>query len=127
VHSSYAATDTLSGLADPASGAYVFTMEGAGQSHTFTVTDLAGNSSSDSVSGVKIDKTAPSLSGSPDRSANAHGWYNADVTVSFAASDVLSGVFRSTGPTTLGEGANQSVVGHAEDLAGNTTNFTVSG
>ena len=45
VTASYTASDALSGLAadSAATGTFTFTAEGAGQSHTFTVTDLAGN------------------------------------------------------------------------------------
>jgi Ca2+-binding RTX toxin-like protein len=216
VDSSYAASDAH-GLASPATGGFTFIAEGAGQSHEFTVTDLAGNSASATVSGVNIDKTAPSITatidklpagtgwyniatgaptitysasdalsggvsspaavtpgsgadqnlrvtvtdlagnsatvtlatlttdttktvglgdidvdlvaptitGGPDRAANGHGWYNADVTVSFDGTDGLSGVDTISSPTTLGEGANQSVTGTASDKAGNSASLTV--
>lgn len=71
--------------------------------------------------------TAPTISGSADRAANAAGWYNSDITVSFAADDALSGVAGYTAPKTLGEGANQSVAGTATDKAGNSPEATVSG
>jgi Ca2+-binding RTX toxin-like protein len=91
-------------------------------------TDKAGNlADSATVSGINIDKTAPSISGAPDRAANAFGWYNADVTVSFSAADALSGLLASSDPTTLGEGAGQSVLGTATDLAGNVATYTVAG
>src|SRR6185369_9255751 len=115
VASSYAASDALSGLASAATGSFTFASEGAGQSHTFTVTDLAGNSASACVKNVNIDKTAPTITGSPDRAANANNWYNADVTVSFNDSDALSGLLSLSGSTTLGEGAGQSVTGTATD------------
>src|SRR5262249_7331469 len=62
-----------------------------------------------------------------DRAANANGWYNADVTVSFNVGDDLSGVASSSSPVTLTEGANQSVPGTVTDLAGNSAGYTVSG
>ncbi len=57
----YSATDALSGFGDgpEESGAYTFSNEGAGQSFTFQVTDLAGNAASATVADVNIDKTAP--------------------------------------------------------------------
>jgi hypothetical protein len=126
VASSYTASDVLSGLDSPATGSFDFTSEGAGQSHTFTVFDKAGNSASATVSGVNIDKTAPTISGAPDRAANSANWYNADVIVSFTCADALSGVDTCSDPSTLGEGAAQSVTGTAFDLAGNSASDTVS-
>ncbi len=79
------------------------------------------------MDGINIDKTAPTITGSPDRLANSFGWYNADVTVSFVGADGLSGVDTVSGPTILGEGADQSVVGTVTDLAGNSATFTVDG
>src|SRR5206468_4105285 len=61
VSASYSASDTLSGMGSAASGAYVFSGEGMNQSHTFSVTDLAGNLATFTVGGVNIDKTAPVL------------------------------------------------------------------
>src|SRR5262249_58733119 len=81
---SYSASDPPAGLADPATGVFTFTAEGAGQGHTFTVTDLAGNSASASVTGVNIDKTAPTISGAPDRAANGHAWDTAARVVSLS-------------------------------------------
>jgi hypothetical protein len=92
-----------------------------------TATDNAGNSANTSFGPVKIDKTAPTISGAPDRAPNGNNWYNADVTVSFTCADALSGVASCSDPSTLGEGANQSVLGAVTDLAGNTASATVSG
>src|SRR5213593_2732721 len=112
---SYSASDAMSGVASAASGTFTFAAEGANQSHTFTVTDLAGNLTSVTIGAVNIDKTAPTISGSPDRAANSHGWYNADVSVSFSGGDALSGVLMISSPKTLGEGANQFVTGTVMD------------
>src|SRR5262249_37794709 len=60
---SYTASDALSGLpVGGESGGFLFTFEGAGQSHTFTVTDQAGNSASAAVSDVNIDLASPTIS-----------------------------------------------------------------
>ena len=63
VASSYVASDVLAGLDDnsPAAGAYTFTTDGEGQSHTFTVTDKAGNTATATVSDVNIDTVAPTI------------------------------------------------------------------
>ncbi|MBW3541445.1 MAG: hypothetical protein KY476_14355, partial [Planctomycetes bacterium] len=90
-------------------------------------TDRAGNPPTVTGADIDIDQTAPTITGAPDRPANEHGWYNADVTVSFTAGDALSGVLSASGPTTLGEGANQSVAGTVTDRAGNTATVAVAG
>ena len=75
---------------------------------------------------VKIDKTPPTITGSGSPEANANGWNNTDVTVSFSASDSLSGLDTCSGPTVLsGEGSGQSVTGTATDKAGNSASTTV--
>src|SRR5262249_11762386 len=127
VDSSYSASDALSGLASPATGSFSFTSEGAAQSHTFTVTDLAGNSASATVSGVNIDKTAPTMSAQRDTAANANGWNNTDVDSSYSASDALAGLQSpATGPFTfVSEGAGQSHTFTVTDLAGNSASATV--
>ena len=59
------------------------------------------------------------MTASADRAANAAGWYQDDVTVSFSATDALSGVASTSEPKVLGEGAGQSATGTAKDVAGN--------
>jgi hypothetical protein len=56
---------------------------------------VAGNTASATVSGINIDKTAPVTTAAPDRAANSNGWYKADVTVTLAATDNLSGVAKT--------------------------------
>jgi len=125
---SFTCADGLSGLnATGCPADRTLSGEGASQSTSGTVTDNAGNSASATISGISIDKTAPTISGSPSLAANANGWNNADVTVSFACSDALSGIASCSGPSTLSEGANQSVAGDAADKAGNTASTTVNG
>jgi hypothetical protein len=66
-----------------------------------------------------IDKTAPTLTATPDRGANANGWYNAPVTVNTSCSDATSGVQVCPPANTFStNGANQSI-GTAFDFAGN--------
>lgn len=88
--------------------------------------DAAGNSETPKQLTIKIDKTKPVITGSRVPAANGFGWNNADVTVSFACTDALSGVATSSGPTTLSnEGSGQSVTGTCTDVAGNTATATV--
>jgi hypothetical protein len=123
----FTCSDALSGIASCTPPQSVST-EGASQAVTGTATDNAGNSNT-ATALVSIDRTAPTVTGAPDRSGNSFGWYSDDVTVSFACHDDLSGIVLSgcTSPVTLGQGANQSVTGSATDAAGNTASTTVGG
>ena len=78
----------------------------------------------------KIDKTPPTIVGSRAPAANAHGWNNTNVVVSFTCSDNLSGLAAGSPPmpTTLStEGAGQSVTGMCQDVAGNSATAIISG
>jgi hypothetical protein len=84
--------------------------------------DKAGNSGGASYP-VKFDATAPVATATPSRQPNANGWYNAALSVSFAATDALSG-FDScpiaqnyTGPDSV----SAVVSGTCLDKAGNGT------
>jgi hypothetical protein len=122
---SFTCSDGGSGVAS-CTEPQILSGEGANQSVTGTAVDLAGNSATATVSDINIDLTAPTISGAASPDANAAGWNNTDVTVSFTCDDALSGVASCTSPVMLGEGANQSVTGTAVDLAGNSATATVS-
>ena len=95
---------------------------------TATVTDNLGHTATSAPVTVKLDKTAPTITGSRTPAANANGWNNTDVTVSFVPSDATSGVKSSTPATVLSaNGANQSVTGTVVDNADNTASTTVGG
>lgn len=87
----------------------------------------AGGSSGPVDVSIKRDATVPTISGGRSPAANAHGWNNSDVIVSFTCDDNLSGV-ASCGPnqTLSSEGAGQSASGTATDEAGNSANTSVS-
>ena len=94
---------------------------------SFTARDNTGNVETQRSLPLKLDKTPPSISASTDRLPNAHGWFNAPVTVSFLSSDLLSGVVLSSPPVTIaGDGAGQEVVGLAIDAADNQSAGSVS-
>jgi cell wall-associated NlpC family hydrolase len=117
----FTCADSLSGLAPGSPQALtLLSSEGANQSVTGSCQDLAGNSATATVSAINIDKTPPILTVTTNPPANANGWNNTNVTVSFAALDALSGVGVVSGPVTVtSEGASQLVSGSAIDLAGN--------
>ena len=57
----FACLDALSGLASLAPSVAVLTAEGAGQSAAASCTDQAGNTATTAITGINIDKTAPTL------------------------------------------------------------------
>ena len=118
---SFTANDDLSGLTGtPANN---ILGEGADQGVTATVTDAAGNSSSAGVSGINVDTTAPTLTGS-----FAAGWHTTDVTVNWSCTDALSGPAAQPAPDVVtGEGDNLSSTASCTDVAGNFTTTTVTG
>src|SRR6185503_10991214 len=90
--------------------------------------DAAGNSAGAAITGVSIDKTAPTLSGQTTTSPNSNGWYRGDVVVDWTASDGLSGLVGEPADTTItGEGDGLSTSSLVQDRAGNATSATVSG
>jgi len=117
----YEVGDALSGVATtPAE--HVFG-EGAGQGTSATAIDVAGNSSSTSVSGINVDLTPPQLNGT-----FASGWHTADVTVEWSCTDALSGASDAPANAVVGgEGGNLSATASCTDLAGNSSIATVSG
>lgn len=95
---------------------------------TATATDAIGNVSDPSPALiVTIDTTEPTIMATRTPDANANGWNNTDVTVSFACADALSGLAGNPpAPTTVAtEGAHQAVTGSCEDVAGNTAELTI--
>jgi hypothetical protein len=130
----WSATDAGSGVASgptPGSDSQNSSTTTAGVAKTATATDRLGNVGNGSVT-VKLDKAAPSITGTRLPLGNGFGWNNTDVTVSFSCTDALSGTDANTvaGATVSAEGSDQSVTnsGACTDMAGNTANpATVSG
>ncbi|HEX9711875.1 MAG TPA: hypothetical protein VGB52_04890 [Actinomycetota bacterium] len=84
-------------------------------------TDFADNLEQLRSVEILIDRTPPEITHLHDPAANAAGWNNTDVLITFACSDGLSGIAACTPPQLIsGEGALQLVEGTATDLAGNT-------
>jgi len=128
VTNKFTASDALSGLANSADANIAKTTQGEGRALKVAsgpVADQAGNvAPSVDSRGFDVDKTAPTnVSGTPDRAANANGWYKSAVTVSFDGQDALSGIANCPSATYNGpdDGA-ASVGGSCTDLAGNRAN-----
>ncbi len=133
-----------SGSSDPDGDVLTYTWTGGGLSgvsganpavqlpagsHTVTLTVSDGElTATDTVQVTVQDTIDPAIVGSRTPAANASGWNNTDVTVSFECDDSGSGIAGCSGPTTLStDGAGQSVTGTAADNAGNTAEATVGG
>ena len=103
--------------------------DGANQSATGTCTDTAGNVSHDTVTGIDIDKTAPVVSATPSRGADGNGWYTHPLTVTWSATDGLSGGVTCDAPQTYSgpDTSSDVLTGTCTDAAGNSagTSFTV--
>jgi hypothetical protein len=125
-------SDGLSGI-DPATapGDSVIGGEGADlAAGPATIADKGGNTTSASVTRIKIDRTAPVISGAPTTPANDAGWHGRDVVVAFSCTDNLSGVASCPSDKLVsGNGAGQSVTSDpATDVAGNqSAGKTVAG
>jgi large repetitive protein len=119
---SFAATDDTSGVAACPSPVRYSTPDSAGASVSGSCTDKAGNSAS-RAHAFKYDQTAPSVTSSAGRPPNANGWYRADVTITFAATDTTSGPATCPAPVTYSgpDDANASVTKACSDGAGNST------
>jgi hypothetical protein len=122
---SFSCDDAISGVA-ACSDSIIVNLEGAAQVITGTAIDHAGNSQTASVV-INLDKTPPVLNSSTDPIPNANGWNNSDPTISFSATDALSGLVSvSPDVTVTTEGANQIITGTATDLADNIATLDVT-
>jgi hypothetical protein len=121
----WTATDGLSGV-DGSTVPADSTITGEGDdlgAGPVQVSDRAGNVTPAWVSGIRIDRTGPSIDGAPTTSPNGAGWYRGDVVVAFTCADALSGVASCPSDEVVNaNGAGQSVTSVvATDLAGNST------
>jgi hypothetical protein len=103
-------------------------IETSGTDVSGTCTDKAGNVSPQATVTVKIDKTKPVVTGSRNIPANANGWNNTPVAVSFSCADagaVQSGIATDTvtGQTVNSEVADLTVTntGSCVDVAHGTS------
>jgi TolB protein len=116
-------SDALSGAVS-ASVTRLLSSEGANQSALGMCFDLAGNSALNTLGGINIDKTGPTLAPvvSPNPVAR-----NGTATATPNASDTLSGIAsQSCGPVDTSTPGNHSVACTATDNAGNNSNASAS-
>jgi hypothetical protein len=124
---SYSATDPTSGLAGcSAADSYSGPDTSAG-SLSGSCTDNAGNSASASYS-FNYDATAPSVTVSADRPADANGWYNHPVTFNATGTDTTSGIDSCQAPVGYSgpDDTSGSVSRTCTDNAGNTASGTLA-
>ena len=127
----FTCSDATSGISPPCP-APVILNDGANQTVSGNVKDVAGNSSVATQSGINVDTTPPTITAaiSPNSPA-ATGWYNAATgrpTVTFTCIDNISGLAAPCPSTVaLSDGANQTVSRSITDKAGNTGSATLTG
>jgi len=124
---SFSCGDNLSGVAS-CLGDQTVSTEGAGQSVTGNATDNAGNTNSATVSGINIDKTAPTVSlvgGPANGSSYIFGSVPAAPTCS--ASDALSGLAAACSVTGYSTAVGtHTVTASATDNAGNSNSASAT-
>jgi len=121
-------SDALSG-ANSLNVSETLTAEGANQSAIGTCEDAAGNSASDTQSGINIDKTAPIVSITTPAEGATY-LLGAMAAADYACTDTLSGTGTCAGPVASGANVATGSVGthtftaNAADAAGNTASAT---
>jgi hypothetical protein len=89
----------------------------------FTCWALSDGGRTDKTITIRLDKTAPVVSGAADRPPDANGWYTRPFTASFSGTDATAGIASCSsvgvgGPDTAGA----SIGGTCRDHAGNVGN-----
>ncbi len=121
----WSCSDGLSGIVS-ATDSETVTTEGSNQPATGTCTDNAGNSASNTQTGINIDKTAPTITASATvEGGDAYtsgDWTNKTVTVSFTCNDTLSDFAIGACPTDVVVSSETGPDG--QNLSGNGWNNT---
>ena len=113
-------TDLVSAPACPA--AELITSEGT-TTRQCVATYIGGFTVTSPVVTIKIDKSAPSVSGAAlARAPDSDGWFNHPVAASFSGQDAVSGIAGCSSPTYAGgDSASASLSGNCTDVAGNAS------
>jgi hypothetical protein len=101
-------------------GAKTFSADTPGERVTCSATSDGGTNALSVW--IRLDKTVPSVAAVAERPADANGWYNRPVAVSFSGTDATSGIASCSAPTTYSSPDNFQalVAGSCTDKAGNT-------
>ena len=113
---------TFDPLPDSSSGcdAYTLSADTGGTARTCSAT--WGSTTISYTLTTKLDKTAPTVRGTPSRAADASSWYNHGLSVSFSGTDGISGVASCSSAASYSgpDNAGAAVYGTCRDNAGNT-------
>lgn len=120
----WSCSDATSGVAT-CSASVLLDADGDGQSATGTATDAAGNDGSATVSGVRIDRTAPIITATVTPEPDGSGNRAAPVTVHFTCTDATSGVASCPADQVVTASGSTLVTGTATDAAGNQASASV--
>ncbi len=117
---SFTGTDATSGIESCVPPQTYSGPDNANASVSGSCRDRAGNTTVRSFS-LSYDATAPQVTGAtPSRPSDRNGWYNHDLTISFAGTDATSGIESCTQVSYSGpDSGNASVNGTCRDVAGN--------
>src|SRR5436190_586661 len=118
-------TDATSGISACTQAGYSGPDDGSA-SVAGTCVDVAGNVSASTTFGLQYDAAGPSVTATPARGADANGWYNHSLSVSYSGTDATSGGVSCVSARTYSgpDDATASVTGSCTDKAGNTTSRT---
>jgi hypothetical protein len=98
-----------------------FVTDTPGKTATCSATDASGTTSK-TTPAIKIDQTAPAVGVGAERAADAGGFYNHPLTVTWSATDATSGVASCTSIPYAGpDGTAISLAGMCRDMAGNVS------
>jgi len=119
---SWSGSDATSGISACTSVTYSGPDNGSA-SQPGSCIDKAGNISGTVAFPLKYDATGPVVTPNAGRVADANGWYNHPVTISWSGSDSVSGLDTCSAPVTYSgpDSTGSSVAGACTDKAGNTT------
>jgi len=115
-------SDFLSGIA-VAPSTVTLSQEGEGQSVAVITIDRAGNEAEIIIDGINIDMTSPVITVARTPVANANGWYNGPVAVTYNVTEKLSGIVSAPEDRLFSMTSDVTLFPKATDKAGNVVEF----